>query len=62
MTVRKKSESIPEETLGRNKELQELRLAIQEGIDSGVGKRTISEIAKGVEGRLKSELIKGENT
>lgn len=61
MTVRKKSKTIPVKSIGRDEKLQELRLAIQEGIDSGVIKRSFSEILKEVEERLQPELNKGEN-
>ena len=39
----------------RKAKLQELRVAIQEGIDSGISHRSISEIIKNVEAQLKTD-------
>ncbi|PZX50727.1 antitoxin ParD1/3/4 [Algoriphagus ratkowskyi] len=39
----------------RNSKFIELKAAIQEGIDSGVSERTISEIMKEVEERMKAD-------
>lgn len=39
----------------RNSKFIELKTAIQEGIDSGVSERTVSEIMKEVEERMKAD-------
>lgn len=39
----------------RNSKFIELKTAIQEGLDSGVSERTISEIIKEVEERMKAD-------
>lgn len=39
----------------RKAKLQDLKVAIREGIDSGVSNRSVSEIMKGVEERLTAD-------
>lgn len=39
----------------RKAKLQDLKIAIREGIDSGVSNRSVSEIMKGVEERLTAD-------
>lgn len=46
----------------RINKLQDLRSGIREGIDFGVGNRSVSEIMKEVEERLRSELIEAEKS